>query len=214
MGQGPKPRNGGHLGTMGLPKAYVATYKLKAKVNASYGNGSAVVKATIIRSEGRKDKTFNKNTLITNQGEELIELNKTNAKLKDKVVCKKSYKEIFQKLKIQGFVKSNARNGWATPTRVKRLVNMDHADIVSYYNSVRRGLLDYYSFADNRCNLGSVSRALQMSCARTLALKYKLRFAAKAFKKFGKHLADPRTGLCFLNVAAINRKQVPLCRQI
>jgi hypothetical protein len=68
---------------------------------------------------------------------------------------------------------------------------MDHADIVRYYNSVVRGILNYYSFADNRKSLGSVARALQMSCARTLALKYKLRFAAKVFKKYGKFLKDP-----------------------
>jgi hypothetical protein len=32
-----------------------------------------------------------------------------------------------------------------------------------------------------------------MSCARTLALKYKMRQAAKAFKKFGKNLRDPNS---------------------
>ena len=67
---------------------------------------------------------------------------------------------------------------------------MDHADIVRYYNSVVRGVLNYYSFADRK-SLGSVARALHMSCARTLALKYKLRFAAKIFKKYGKYLKDP-----------------------
>lgn len=101
--------------------------------------------------------------------------------------------EIYQKLKTQGFIKSSATHSWATPTGVGRLVNLDHSDIIRYYNSVSRGILNYYSFADNRKSLGSVTRALHMSCARTLALKYKLRFAAKAFKKFGKHLKDPNS---------------------
>jgi group II intron reverse transcriptase/maturase len=100
-------------------------------------------------------------------------------------------KELFDKLKTQGFVKQNNAYGWVTPTALRRIVNMDHADIVGYYNSVVRGILNYYSFADNRKSVGSVARALQMSCARTLALKYKLRFAAKVFKKYGKHLKDP-----------------------
>lgn len=105
--------------------------------------------------------------------------------------------EIYQKLKTQGFIKSSAKHSWATPTSVGRLTNMDHADIISYYNSVGRGILNYYSFADNRKSLGSVIRALHMSCARTLALKYKLRFAAKVFKKFGKHLKDPDSNARF-----------------
>jgi group II intron reverse transcriptase/maturase len=105
--------------------------------------------------------------------------------------------EIYQKLKTQGFIKSSAKHSWATPTSVGRLTNMDHADIISYYNNVGRGILNYYSFADNRKSLGSVIRALHMSCARTLALKYKLRFAAKVFKKFGKHLKDPDSNVRF-----------------
>jgi group II intron reverse transcriptase/maturase len=100
-------------------------------------------------------------------------------------------KKLFDKLKTQGFVKQNNAYGWVTPTALRRIVNMDHADIVGYYNTVVRGILNYYSFADNRKSLGRVVRALQMSCARTLALKYKLRFAAKVFKKYGKYLKDP-----------------------
>ena len=106
-------------------------------------------------------------------------------------------REIFDKLKTQGFVKQNNAYGGVTATALKRIVNMDHADIVTYYNSVVRGILNYYSFADNRKSLSSVARALQMSCARTLALKYKLRFAAKVFKKYGKHLKDPDSGTEF-----------------
>jgi len=34
-----------------------------------------------------------------------------------------------------------------------------------------------------------------MSCALTLALKYKLRTKRQAFRKFGKKLADPETGV-------------------
>lgn len=54
-----------------------------------------------------------------------------------------------------------------------------------------RGILGYYTFADNRANLRSIVYILQMSCARTLARKYKMRHAAKAFKKFGTHLQAP-----------------------
>lgn len=102
--------------------------------------------------------------------------------------------EIYAKLKSRGFVKGSGNHGGLTPTGLGRLVNMDHADILAYYNSVGRGVLNYYSFADNRKSLGSVVRALQMSCARTLALKYKLRRAAQVFKRYGKLLRDPASG--------------------
>ena len=116
---------------------------------------------------------------------------KMRRKARSRVSLHAPIDEIYAKLKIQGFIKSSGRNSSAIPTAVSRLVNMGHADIVAYYNSVSRGILNLYSFAHNRKSLGSVIRALHMSCARTLALKYKLRFAAKAFKRFGKHLKDP-----------------------
>jgi ubiquinol-cytochrome c reductase cytochrome b subunit len=114
-----------------------------------------------------------------------------------KVSLQAPMKKLFLKLKTQGFIKQKNEYGWATPTARRSIVNMDHADIVKYYNSVLRGILNYYSFADNHKSLGSVARALHMSCARTLALKYKLRFVAKVFKKYGKHLKDPDSGIQF-----------------
>lgn len=62
---------------------------------------------------------------------------------------------------------------------------MDHADIIAYFNAVTRGILQYYTFVNNRRNLGVIVRYLHMSCARTLGLKYKLRTTAKVYKKFG-----------------------------
>jgi hypothetical protein len=82
-------------------------------------------------------------------------------------------------------------------TARKSLVNLDHADIIRYFNSIVRGVINYYSFADNRSSLGSIVRLMQQSCALTLALKYKLRTMAKAFKKFGTLLKCPDTGTEF-----------------
>jgi len=60
-----------------------------------------------------------------------------------------------------------------------------------YYNSVIHGVLNYYSFANNRKSLGSFVHGLKLSCARTLALKYKLRYASKVYRKFGSKLRSP-----------------------
>ena len=43
--------------------------------------------------------------------------------------------------------------------------------------------------------MGSLVRLLHMSCARTMALKYKLRFMAKAYKKFGSLMTCPEKGV-------------------
>ena len=102
--------------------------------------------------------------------------------------------KILEKLLENGFCRKS-KNGIYSPTAVKRIVNLDHADILSYYNSVIRGILNYYSFVDNYTRLGALVKLhLLRSCALTLALKYKMRHKSKAFKKFGSNLACPETG--------------------
>jgi nicotine oxidoreductase len=53
--------------------------------------------------------------------------------------------------------------------------------------------MNYYRFADNRKSLGIITHGLKMSCALTLALKFKERTAAKIFKQFGSCLKDPKS---------------------
>lgn len=100
-------------------------------------------------------------------------------------------KDLMIKLATKGFIKKN-KKGEYVGTSLKRMINFDHADIISYYNSVIKGLLNFYSFADNFSRIGSLIKfQLRHSCALTLALKYKFRKRAKAFKKFGKNLKCP-----------------------
>lgn len=103
---------------------------------------------------------------------------------------------------------------------MKRLQNLNHADIVAYFNAVVRGITNYYTFADNRSSLGALVRILHMSCARTMALKYKLRFMAKAYKNYGKLLTCPETGVCLYKpntltrVRTFNTKEKPATLEI
>ena len=112
-------------------------------------------------------------------------------KITSRVVLHAPIKSIFEKAVDKGFFRR--RFGKFVPTNVGRLINLDHADIVSYYNNVIRGILNYYSFANNRKSLGSFIHGLKLSCARTLALKYKLRHASKVYRKFGGRLKCPNT---------------------
>ena len=102
-------------------------------------------------------------------------------------------KELMIKLAGNGFIKKD-KDGRYVGTGLKRMVNLDHADIIGYYNSVIYGILNFYSFADNYTRVGALIKfQMRHSCALTLALKFKLRHRAKAFKKFGKSLKCPET---------------------
>jgi len=102
-------------------------------------------------------------------------------------------KELMIKLAGNGFIKKD-QDGRYVGTGLKRMVNLDHADIIGYYNSVIYGILNFYSFADNYTRVGALIKfQMRHSCALTLALKFKLRHRAKAFKKFGKNLKCPET---------------------
>jgi group II intron reverse transcriptase/maturase len=97
-------------------------------------------------------------------------------------------KELLVKLKDFGFVKRN-RLGKFIPTGKSNCVPMTHAQIINYYNSKIRGILNYYSCCHNRIRLWSIVRFFRYSCALSLAKKFKLKTLAKTFKKFGPDLA-------------------------
>lgn len=61
--------------------------------------------------------------------------------------------------------------------------------IILLYNSVYRGIIQYYRFADNFNNLSAkVHYILKESCAKLLAAKYKAGTQAKIYKAYGKNL--------------------------
>jgi nicotine oxidoreductase len=61
--------------------------------------------------------------------------------------------------------------------------------IILLYNSVYRGIIQYYRFADNFNNLSSkVHYILKESCARLLAAKFKAGTQANIFTTYGKNL--------------------------
>ena len=73
--------------------------------------------------------------------------------------------ELMNKLVDDGF----ARKGSYVPKARRDLMSLDEWEIVRYYNSVVRGILNYYSFAVNRPNLGWIVYTLQKSLIHTLA---------------------------------------------
>lgn len=103
------------------------------------------------------------------------------------------FEKVLKKMKNEGFIKVRTMPG-TEDRRVYRgtykgtLVNLEHADIVRYYNSVIRGVYNYYSFVNNTDRLAYVIWLLEESCCLTLARKYKWKSMKKVFDKFGRDL--------------------------
>ena len=95
--------------------------------------------------------------------------------------------DLIDKLTTNRFVLRDNQD-MPVATARKDLVNYTHHEIITFYNHRIRGILNFYSFAGNRNDLRKIILLLQLSCALTLALKYKLKTKAKVFKKFGRLL--------------------------
>ena len=111
--------------------------------------------------------------------------------------------KLLQRLKTAGFIKQHAGSGNKEPTAKRSMVPMDHSDILAFYNQKIRGLLNFYSFAGNKGQMHKVLYFLYMSCALTLALKYRLYTARAAFRKFGRVLEDPKSKLTLDRPASV-----------
>jgi hypothetical protein len=114
-------------------------------------------------------------------------------------------KLIVDKLISNGFAKRNHLNKVVATGR-RALVNDEFYSIISYYNSVIRGILNYYTFAANYSHLRKIVWLLHQSAALTLALKFKLKTMKKAFSKFGRFLKDPETDVKLYNEVSMKVK--------
>lgn len=111
-----------------------------------------------------------------------------------KLLIKAPLDNLLVALKKSGFIRQSSL-GKYIPQAYTKITNLSHYEIITFYNSKINGLLSFYSFASNYNRLRYVLYLLQMSCAYTLARKYKLNNFAKSFVQFGKRLKDPKTEL-------------------
>jgi len=91
---------------------------------------------------------------------------------------------IVKKLHEKGYSKKNGN-----PTRNGRFINHNLYDIIEHYKIVERGILQYYSLANNYGRVAArVHYILKYSCALTIASKMKLTTLRRVFKEHGKDL--------------------------
>lgn len=106
--------------------------------------------------------------------------------------------KVLKKLSANGFIRkrtSHLRHNKLEyrGTSKGNLINLDHPDILRYYNSVIRGVQNYYAFSRNRADVARIGWLIKESCALTLARKFKLKTLKKAFETFGKDLSFKTT---------------------
>ena len=95
-------------------------------------------------------------------------------------------KRLNDKLIRAGFIRYI--NGKPHPTKVGRLIHHDPASIVLYFNSVFRGIANYYSIISNIHSIRELHYFIQYSLCLTLCSKFRLGTKRKTFKKFGLEL--------------------------
>ena len=100
--------------------------------------------------------------------------------------------KILLKLASEGFLKNYTAGSKIITSAKTSWIFLSHPDIISRYNMLTRGLLNYYSIATNRYIFHLiVNFILRHSCAKTLARKLNLRTRSQTFSKFGQGLTSP-----------------------
>lgn len=64
-------------------------------------------------------------------------------------------KKILKKLKEAKFIRQNHLSEFL-PTGLTTIMNLSHQEILSFYNSKIRGVVNFYSFATNKSRLYSI----------------------------------------------------------
>ena len=95
-------------------------------------------------------------------------------------------RRVIDKLANQGFGKIvDFDQGKIIPTGKTSWINLSLYDIVLRYNTILLGLVNYYSFADNKPRLQLIQYILHHSCAKLIGRKMNLHSRAQVFKKYG-----------------------------
>jgi group II intron reverse transcriptase/maturase len=85
------------------------------------------------------------------------------------------------------------KSGTIRPSSCRKLSSLDDKLIVQRFSSIIRGIMGYYSPANQFSDLWQIVAFYRKSCALTLADKHKLKTAASVYKKYGPNLkvSDP-----------------------
>lgn len=92
---------------------------------------------------------------------------------------------LYKRLKDRGFVYYNKNLRIYKGQHLGGMQNLDVLDIITFYNSVFRGIWNYFGFVDNCSSLQKVWWSMQESLAFTLSRKFRLVGIKDIFRRFG-----------------------------
>jgi hypothetical protein len=128
--------------------------------------------------------------LITNEG---VETRAITRRKKIRIRFHMDFQKVLKRLEANRFIRRRTSHKDHSKkiyrgTFKGNLINLDHADILLYYNAVMRGIYNYYDFTTNVTQLASIMWLITESCALTLARKFKMKTLSAVFTKFGRDL--------------------------
>lgn len=92
--------------------------------------------------------------------------------------------KLVKRLYERGYARKNGQ-----PTRNGKLIHFSLVDLVNHYRAVERGILEYYSIANNYGRVAArIHYILKYSCALTICSKMRLKTLRRTFRKYGKNL--------------------------
>ena len=97
-------------------------------------------------------------------------------------ILKAPTNDLIQRLHKRGFCTATGE-----PTTKVSWMNLDPEQTISLYNSINRGLQNYYRFVDNLNCLVRIQYILHYSLAKTFAAKYRIS-VKKVFTRFNKNI--------------------------
>lgn len=80
---------------------------------------------------------------------------------KTRIIIDMDTEKVLEKLASNGFIRKRICHTQHKEIEYRggfkgNLINLDHPDIIKYYNSVVRGIQNYYSFAKNRISISRI----------------------------------------------------------
>ena len=112
-------------------------------------------------------------------------------------------KTTVNKLRLKGFFHAMKDRPKSNPF----LINLSDVEIITHYNSVMLGLLNWFSGADNLYAVKGVVQALRKSCALTLKTKHKYKTLQKVYTMYGLNIATSEAALCSIAYVLNKKKQ-------
>lgn len=106
----------------------------------------------------------------------------------NKVQLRIPVKPILRLAVDQGYAKTRKDGKTIRASACLKLSSLEDIFIVQKFSSIIRGLIKYYSLANQRSDLWQILALYRKSCALTLANKHKFKTAAKIYKIYGFNL--------------------------